>query len=189
MLQRLLRTLLAQAILVCVVPLGLWSQNVLSNSGFNTPAAGVPPGTPVSYSNFCYAGNSAAADWSVWVNNCSQGGDDISTVLVPSTLPGTSGYMMHVITDGNANGIVQTPFHSQQTNTLASLWVYVNSGCVLIGTGDGGDTGLDEATCETGRWFHFSRVPNGVTPATEFIVYSLFNADFYVKDASVVPAP
>jgi hypothetical protein len=186
--QRLLQSFFVQAMLVCFVPLGLWSQNVLSNPGFNTPQADVPPGTPVAYTDFCYAGISAAADWSVWVNNCSPGGDDISTVLVPSTLPQSTGYMMHVVTDGNANGIGQTPFRSQETNTLASLWVYINSGCVLIGTGDGGDTGLDEATCETGRWFHFLRVPNGVTPATEFIVYSLYYADFYVKDASVIAA-
>jgi len=80
---------------------------------------------------------------------------------------------------------------SGQSSTLSSTWVYINSGCVTIGTGDGGDTGIDEATCESGRWFEFFKVPNGYSPANEFIVYSVITtgADFYVKNASVVAAP
>lgn len=187
MLQRWMRIVLAQAVLVCAVPLGLWSQNLLLNPGFNNPAQGVPPGTPVSYTGFCFAGNSAAANWTVFVNSC---GTNISTVLVPSTLPGSNGYMIHVTTTGAANGIVQSGTFSHP-NTFSSAWVYINSGCVTIGTGNGGDTGIDEATCETGRWFHFSKVPNGVSPSNEIIVYSVITAgaDFYVKNASAVAAP
>jgi len=192
MLRRLMQVILAQLVFVCLVPLGLWSQNLLVNGGFNKPAAAVPAGTVVSYTDLCNApGNSAAADWEVYVNGCA----NISTELVPSTLAGTKGYMMHVVVSGGSSGIGQSATFDQ-TNTLASAWVYINSGCVSIGTGDGGDTGIDEATCETGRWFHFIQVPNGVSPANEVIVYSLIpaystitGADFYVKNASVVTAP
>jgi hypothetical protein len=190
--RRLMQVVLAQLVFVCFAPLGLWSQNLLLNGSFNQAAAGVPAGTTVSYTDLCNApGNSAALDWEVYVNGCA----NISTELVPSTLPGSKGYMMHVVVSGGSSGIGQSATFNE-TNTLSSAWVYINNGCVSIGTGDGGDTGVDEATCETGRWFHFIQVPNGYTPANEFIVYSLIpaystitGADFYVKNADVGVAP
>ena len=191
MLRKITRMVITQAVLLCALSLGLWSQNLLAgrNPDFNNPWPGVPIGTAVSYTNYCYSGNSAAAWWQIWVNSCSPGEDDISTVLIPSTLPGSTGYMLHVVTDGDGNGIDESAIASHP-NTLSSIWVYINSGCIFIGTGDGGDTGFDEGTCETGRWFHFSKVPNGISPATEFLVFSFGNgADFYVKDAIIVPAP
>lgn len=180
--------------ILCLVPLSSWAANLLANGSFNKPAQGVPPGTPVSYTNYCEAGNSAVASWTIFVNSCSLGFDDISTTLVPSSLPGSSGYMLHVATDGNANGIVQSGSF-EQASTMTSIWLYINSGCVTVGTGNGGDTGPDDTFCESGKWFHMSKVPNGVTPANEIIVYSatqLVNgngADFYVKNASVVTGP
>lgn len=182
------------AALLCAFPVSAWSANLLLNGGFNKPAQGVPPGTIVSYNNYCYAGNSAAADWTIFVNSCSTGYDDISTVLVPSTLPGNTGYMMHVTTDGNANGIVQTSGFNE-TSTVTSIWIYINSGCVTVGTGNGGDTGTDDTFCVAGKWFHLTNVPNGVSPANEVIVYSGTQvgggsgADFYVKNAAVSAAP
>ena len=181
------RMLSSQALLICLAPVGVWSQNLLITPGFNQPATGIAPGTTVTVTT-CNApgGMSAAANWTVYINGCGT----VTTTLVPSTAPNGGAYMMHVTaTDSNA-GIVQYGF-TAQPNTLTSVWVYINSGCVMIGTGDSGATGLDEATCETGRWFHFSRVPNGSTPANEIIVYSLLfpwnvSSDFYVDNASVV---
>ena len=187
MVRRMLRSVVAQATLVCCVPLGLWSQNLLLNGSFDKPAPGVAPGTLVSYTDLCNGpGNSAADYWTVYVNGCA----NISTELVPFTLPNTKGYMVHVTTTGEGSGIVQSATFSQ-SNTVAGAWVYINSGCVSIGTGNGGDTGIDEATCETRRWFQFSRVPNGISSANEFIVYSVITAgaDFYVKNASIAVAP
>ena len=51
------------AVLLCSFPLGLWSQNLLRNPGFEKPANGVPPGTPVAYTDLCSEGDSAAAVW------------------------------------------------------------------------------------------------------------------------------
>jgi len=187
MLRRLRTIVFVQAALACLLPLTLCAQNLIPNPGFETPTTGVSPGTPVAYTNFCSAGNSAAAIWTVFVNSC---GTNISTTLVPSTLPGGGKYMMHVVTNGNANGIVHCCFTSH-TKTLSSAWVYVNSGCVGMGTGNGGDTNnTDEMTCEIGSWIQF-KAPNGVSPANEFIVYSVITpgADFYVDNVKVVGTP
>ena len=66
-----------------------------------------------------------------------------------------------------------------------------------MGTGDGAETSnTDEITCVTGHWVRFYKVPNGVSPGTEFVVYSVMNpvfptgtggADFYVDNAQVIP--
>jgi hypothetical protein len=193
MLKTRIQTLLLAGLL-CSLPLSAWSANLLANGSFNKPAPGVPPGTPVSYTNYCSAGNSAADSWTIFVNSCSTGFDDITTTLVPSTLPGSTGYMLQVTTDGNANGIVQSGTFNQ-TSTVTSIWLYINSGCVTVGTGNGGNTGPDDTFCETGKWFRMTNVPNGVSPGNEIIVYAesqLENgngADFYVKNASVVAVP
>ena len=73
-----------------------------------------------------------------------------------------------------------------------SAWVYVNSGCVGLGTGNGGSTGIDVSTCALGKWI-FLQVQNGSSPANEFIVYASFGsssgADYYVDNAAVTLAP
>jgi len=185
---------IAGALLVSLVPMRSWAgPNLLINGSFNQPAQGVPPGTPTSFTGCQFGGISAAADWTTFVNSCTAGQNHLSTVLVPSTLPGTGGYMIHVITDGNANGIVQYATF-EEPKTLASIWMYINRGCVTVGTGDDGHTGPDATFCETGKWFHLINVPNGVSPANEVIVYSgtsylaSVGADFYVKNAMVVNA-
>jgi hypothetical protein len=187
MIRKLRNILFVQVALACLMPLTLSAQNLLSNPGFEKPATGVPPGTPVDYTDYCEGGSSAAAAWYVWVNAC---GTDISTELIPSTLPGGGKYMMHVVTTGTANGIYQNGF-ANETRTLTSIWVYLNSGCIGMGTGDGADTpDTDVMSCEAGAWIEF-KAPNGGTPANEFLVYAVFTpgADFYVDKASVVAAP
>ena len=184
------RTVLLGALL-CSFPLSAWSANLLLNGAFNKPTTGVPAGTTVSFTGCLGAGNSAAANWTMWIKSCDSGFNDISATLVPSTLPGSTGYMQHIVTDGNRNGLVQTSTFNQ-TSSLTSVWVYVNSGCVAVGTGTGGNTGQDDTFCVPGKWFHIVNVPNGFSPATEIVIYSnnwitgVNGADFYVKNASVV---
>jgi len=183
---------LAQFTVACALPLTMMAGNLVKNAGFEIPATGVPVGTPVSYTGFCNGGTTAAAVWLAWVNTC---GSDISTTLVPSTAPSGGNYMLHVVTTAAESGIY-TNFASQP-QTTSSVWVFVISGCVGMGTGDGAETSsTDETTCVTNQWIHFYKVPNGVNPATEFIVYSVLNAefptgtggaDFYVDNAQVVP--
>jgi hypothetical protein len=183
--------LLAQVALACLMPITLSAQNLISNPGFEKPAAGVPPGTPVTFTTCLEDGGSAAADWTVWLNTCDT---SISTELIPSTAPSGGKFMLHVVTNGNGNGIFQD--FAKQTKTLSSVWVFVNSGCVGMGTGNAGDTlQSDEMTCETGSWIQF-KAPSGQSPASEFIVYEVEvalrsgalgppGADFYVDNVSV----
>ena len=188
--------LLAQVALACLMSSTLRAQNLIQNPGFETPATGVPPGRAVSVHNACAgAGNSAAADWVVFVNAC---GTNISTELVPSTLPGGGNYMMHVVTNGADNGIAYCCFVSTP-KTQSSVWVYVNQGCAGMATGPGGGTSQwgDEIVCETGSWIQM-KAPSEGSAAIEFIVYSEADCqncsspstyDFYVDNVDVVAAP
>lgn len=181
---------LAQIVLACFMPLTLLAQNLLPNGGFEKAAPGVPPGTSVIYTNYCGNGaSSAAADWMVSIDVC---GGNLTSTLVPSTAPSGGKYMMHVVTDSINSGIGENEGFANQTKTLSSVWVYVNSGCVGIGTGNAAFTvDTDEITCETGTWIEFFRVPNSVTPSNTFVVYAFpaTGADFYVDNAKVVAAP
>ncbi|WP_284750665.1 hypothetical protein [Amycolatopsis sp. RTGN1] len=128
-----------------------------------------------------------AAFWTGWT----QGRQDrvMLTDLRASTLPvEASRRMLHVSTTIDTAGLVQT-FGAQDTGpTLveASAWVYVLRGEVAIGTGNGGNTGYDARTSETGRWIRLS-ARNGAAPANEFIVYasSPGGAEFFVAATAV----
>lgn len=184
------KAVLAQVALACFLPLAVCAQNLLPNPGFEKPAPGVPPGTPVSYINFCgNAVSSAAADWVVSIDVC---GGNLTSTLVPSTAPSGGKYMMHIVTDSVNSGVVADQSFADQAKTLASVWVYVNSGCVGIGTGNAAFTvDTDEITCETGTWIEFFKVPNSVSPSNTFVVYAFpaTGADFYVDNARVVAVP
>ena len=156
MLSKMVRTVLLAGML-CSFPLSAWSANLLTNGNFNKPTSGVTPGTTVSFTGCHDAGNSAAAGWLMWLNACDPGLNDVSTTLVPTTLPNGTGYMLHVVTDGNANGVYENSIPSTPS-TLTSVWVYVNSGCVAVGTGFFSNTGLDDTFCVTGKWFQISKV-------------------------------
>jgi hypothetical protein len=186
----LVRLSVGITLLVSFSAISLPAQNLLLNPGFEIPATGVVPPAWVTYTNHCLGGNSAAADWYIYVNTC---GTDIKTQLLPSTLPNGGKYMLHLITNGGENGIVQANTFNLP-KTLSSIWVFINSGCVGFGTGNGGITHeTDEMSCLIGQWIHL-QVPNGVSPANEVLIYSLphpFNgttgADYYLDNGAVVP--
>ena len=181
MLRIAVRLLMGQALLIFLASDALWSQNLLKHGGFNIPATGVPPGMIVSVNGCNQPGSSAAANWFVYINGCGE----VTTTLVPSTDPNGKAYMMHVTASVENAGIDQSGTFNV-ASTLTWVSVYINNGCVKMGTGNGGSTGLDEATCETGRWFHFARVPNGNSPANEIVIYAFMGpADFYVEKAVV----
>jgi hypothetical protein len=93
--------------------------------------------------------------------------------------------MIHVTTTGNSSGLVQVflPFNTGPEHVISSAWVFVKKGKVCIGTGKGGNTGVDATSSGTGRW-ELIRGCNGVSPANETIIYSVSQgADFYVDFA------
>ena len=167
-----------------------FSPNLLSNP---TMATVGPSGTYTDVTTAVPggAGNSASASWTLFTNNPGR----IVTELVPSTLPGGV-RMLHVITWADANGLVQV-FPGSTSCTLngpqhtdSGAFVFVRSGQVSIGTGNGGATGYDAHSNFNNTW-EWLEAPNGVSPANELIVYasSPGGADYYVGFARVNETP
>jgi hypothetical protein len=173
----------------CLVSTPASANNLLSNPGFETPATGVTPGTPVTYPSLCSGGTSAADTWRVWVNSCNS---YMSTDLLPSTLPGGGNYMIEVTTNGYANGIWQQylPTNTGPTSVFGSAWVYVISGCVGIGVGNDGNTAPSASTCVTDQWIDLTTL-NSQSPGNEFIVYTTLasGAQYYVDNTYAAAAP
>jgi len=157
------------------------SANVLSNPDFNTVG---PSGPSTSFTGNGGAGNSAAANWTLFNN----GPATIKTEILPSTrVPG--GRMIHVRTTGSDSGLVQVwgAINTGPAHVISSAWVFVQSGKIYIGTGNGGNTGPNGYSSATGKWEQI-RGANKVCPANETIVYSAGGpADFYVDFAEVTP--
>lgn len=160
--------------------------NLLFNSSFET---GLPIGQETNLTTVAgNGGTSAATNWSSWNNTPAT----TITELLPSTLANAGDTMLHVTTTGQLNGVFQNflLFNTGPNEVISSAWVYVLSGQVGIGTGNGGNTSLDTFSSTTGQW-EFLQASNGVSPANEFIVYSASSggADFYVDLASVDRPP
>lgn len=153
-------------------------QNVGPNGSSTSVTVAVPGG----------AGNSAAASWTLFANTPGT----IRTNLQASTRPFDTTNMIHVWTNGDRNGLVQVfgAFNSGPTKIIAKAMVYVVSGKVGIGTGNGGNTGLDAVSQTTGQW-ELIQADNGVIPANEFIIYAANpgGAEFYVDYATVTFSP
>jgi hypothetical protein len=132
-------------------------------------------------------GDAAAAEWTVYNN-----GPGITTTDLMASTRRAGKSMIHVVTSnskpGTGSGLVQAfyPVSTGPGHVTASAWVYIKSGAVFIGTGNGGNTGIDTRTAVTGKWIQL-RARNAVSPANLFIIYGQSpGADFYVDEASVV---
>jgi hypothetical protein len=168
--------------------------NLLTNGDFSTVGAA---GSPASYTgqNFFYDSYNwdrytgvpaAAAGWGIWNNTYGT----TMTELLPSLWPGVSD-MIHVVSDGTNNGLLQSflPFNTGVGNVVGQVAVYVNSGQVGIGIGNGLYTDFDAFSSTTGQW-EVINAGNGQSPANEFLLYSANGpADFYAAAASVSPVP
>lgn len=133
-------------------------------------------------------GDSAAAGWTVY-NNAP--GTTTTELLASTHRAGKS--MIHVVTSnskpGSGSGLVQAffPVSTGPGHVNASAWIYIKSGAVFIGTGNGGNTGIDARSSVTGKWIQLW-ARNGVSPANLFIIYGQSpSADFFVDEAAVEP--
>ncbi|HYV49578.1 MAG TPA: hypothetical protein VFA20_32185 [Myxococcaceae bacterium] len=167
-----------------------FSPNLLSNPTMAQPGPGgtftdvttVVPGT---------AGDSAAASWTLFTNNPGR----IVSEQLNSTLAGMT-KMLHVITWAPSNGAVQVfPGSASCTangpaHTDAVAYVWVRSGQVCIGTGNGGLTQCDAYSSFHNTW-EVLEAHNGVSPANEFIVYATSpgGADYLIGFARVNETP
>jgi len=153
--------------------------NVLSNPDFSTggPDSTIT-GAPVP-------GGSAAPPWTTWNNYAGT-----TTTKHLLSFMGRRG-VIHVTTTGASNGLVQVwkPINTGPTKVANSASIFVKSGKVGMGTGNGGNTGVSAFTTGTDRW-EIIKGTNSVCPANETIIYSVDGpAEFYVDSASVVEVP
>ena len=153
--------------------------NVLTNPDFSIGgAASTITGAPVP-------GGFAAPPWTTWNNSAAT----TTTNHLPLFM-GRRG-VIHVKTTGASNGLVQVwkPINTGPTKVANSASIFVKSGKVGMGTGNGGNTGVSAFTTGTGRW-QVIKGTNTVCPANETIIYSVDGpAEFYVDFASVVEVP
>lgn len=159
--------------------------NLLTNWSFDT--TGGPQTTLITTAEKTFAGGpSAAPGWGVWNNAATT----TTTDLADSDLPqGYGGRMLHVTTGAGGCGIVQT-FAARDAgpeHAVSSVWVKVVSGEVGMGTGNGGDTGIDVSVGATNQWTLLQAGNHIATPANELIVYATSSngAEFYVDHAWV----
>lgn len=161
----------------------LASANLLSNAGFDTPAAGLSAPNYATANSGSGAGSyqsSSAAGWFLYNNQASA----TATELLASTAPGGSGYMLHLSTNGPYSGTGQA-FATQSQATL-SVQVYVLSGQAwLAAYADSGNTLLASTTSSyTNQWETLSVSVGGGNP-NMFILYSAPGAavNFYADNA------
>lgn len=181
------------------VPACFGDSIILFNGSFEQGSSGV-----VSHVGM-FGGPSAADGWNIWNNDpgattttelctatgCAGGGTpygETTGTLPPAPVDGL--HTMHIVTTATVhNNGLYTTFSPVTSVTLDSLWVYVVSGVVAQGVGNGGATQLDIAnqSIALGQWQELtSYSPSGV--ANELIIYATENgtpADYYVDDASV----
>lgn len=174
--------LAAEDELTASVESALIAPNLLDNASFDVIG---PSGSPVTVNTVVPggAGNSAAASWTMFTNTAGY----LMSALLPDSRPGGSGRMIHVRTRGVGNGLVQVfdAFNRGPSRTFAYAWIYVIRGKVGIGTGNGGNTGIDATTTVVNQWQRISAY-NGVNPANEFIIYATVpDTEFYVSEAGV----
>ena len=157
-----------------------YAVNLLNNSAFDVAG---PEGLfvikPVPDGN----GVTAAQDWSAPGNTP---GATITELLSSTLVDG--GAMIHVITDGDRNGLAQVfgDFDTGPATAYACVWVYLVSGSVGIGIGNGGDTNGDDMVLnKTGSW-EVLQVSNGHSPVNTIAILSLGGgAEYYVESARV----
>ena len=177
-------TLLGICLLALVASAGAAATtNLLKNADFGQVSL---KGLHTELSGNATTGQAAAAEWTVYNN----GPGTTTTELLASTRRAGKS-MIHVVTTNakpnSGSGLVQAffPVSTGPGHVNASAWIYIKAGTVFIGTGNGGNTGIDARSSTTGKWLQL-RARNGVSPANLFIIYGQSpGADFFVDQAAV----
>lgn len=186
--------------LVAIVALALLSAEIVNadliqNGSFEHPGAQ----DPTIFNGVGPGGDAAALHWTVFNNtNGSTETEQMlySEALLPPIFPGNPGaggdHVIRVETTGHGNGIVQVfGFPNGPAAAEAEAWVYVNSGVVGAGIGNGGSTNPNTLTTTTGVWEKLS-FSQGTSPVNEIVFYAIDGpSEFYVDLARVraVPEP
>lgn len=130
---------------------------------------------------------SAAEAWSSYADTPTT----VTTTLMRSTRrPGRR--MLRVTAGARDSGIYQIWGEKRgmaPASTLTTAWVFVRSGQVYVGTGNGSQTGRDAFSTTTGRWERLE-AHNGSCPATQTNLFAATDhADFDVDIIEVYEIP
>ncbi len=140
--------------------------NLLANPSFEVVGANGPSTYWSGPLPFPFP-ESAAAGWSMHNDNF---GCAISTRLVPSTRPGGGMYMIAVRAGGVETGILQI-LPSNPNPIVASVWVYVTHGFVIMQT-SAGSMGPYAKSTKLNEWELLQIYNDGSTPVD---YYSILN--------------
>ena len=170
------------------VPAPALRVNLLKNASFNEPG-GAPTIMVVPPGGFGFM-PTAAPHWDVFNNQPNV----TTTALLPSTKGAVgAGTMLQVCTDAVDSGLRQVigaGFGTGPAKAVASAWVYVLSGRVGIGSGNGGGTSSHDAiSTTTGQW-ELLTAPSPGSPVNQFVAYAVDfgGACFFIESASVYAA-
>ncbi|MGH9874297.1 MAG: IPT/TIG domain-containing protein [Pyrinomonadaceae bacterium] len=166
--------------------------NLLRNASFEDAG---PRGTSASI--FGRGGavdtRSAAADWTMHTSNNSA---QVTTALVKSNRPKSGSSMLHITAGSNEGGVYQLFDRDDHGPELvvASVWVFVKRGRVVLATGNEGVTPTASFNGTFGSWEKLTACSDGSSTNNWFVLYStaVEGSDFYVDQAKVSrlrPAP
>jgi len=129
---------------------------------------------------------SAAAGWTMHTSNDRA---QVFTEVVKSTRLGSGASMLHIKANSNEGGVYQLFDRDDHGPTLvvASVWVYVKRGRVVLATGNEGVTPTYTLNATFGNWEKLTACSDGSTTNNWFVIYStaVEGSDFYVDQASV----
>ncbi len=161
------------------------ASNLLRNSSFEEAG---PRGRSASFPGRDGAeddARSAAAHWTMHTANPAT----VTTRLVKSQRLGTGALMLHISAGSNEGGVYQLFARDDHgpRRVVASVWVFVRRGRVVLATGNEGITPYSSFSTTTGQWEQLRLCSDGTTTNNWFVVYStaVEGSDFYVDMARV----
>ncbi len=129
---------------------------------------------------------SAAADWTMHTSNDRA---QVTTEVIKSNRLGFGASMLHITAGSNEGGVYQifAPDNKGPELVVASVWVYVKRGRVVLATGNQGVTPTYALNSTMGSWELLTACSDGSTTNNWFVVYStdVGGSDFYVDQAKL----
>jgi hypothetical protein len=161
------------------------AQNLLTNPSFEVAG---PRGRSASFSGRDGGDDarSAAARWTMHTSNDLA---NVTTELIRSKRLVGGASMLHVTAGSNEGGVNQLFARDDHgpKRVVASVWVYVTRGRVVLGTGNEGATPNYALSTTIGKWEKLQACSDGTTTNNWFAIYStaVEGSDFYVDLARV----
>ena len=159
--------------------------NLLRNSSFEVAG---PRGVSANIfgRNGAVDTRSAAADWTMHTSNDRA---PVRTELIKSNRFGSGASMLHITAGSNEGGVYQLFERDDHGPELvvASVWVYVKRGRVVLATGNEGVTPTYALNGTFNSWEKLTACSDGSTTNNWFVIYStdVNGSDFYVDQAKV----